>query len=248
MIRLFIQPGRLGSTASIFVSLAAAFLFGVPANAQSIQLLTTPHGPMRLSLPYGPGPHPVVIVLPDRPAADLRAEPYIDRLIEGGIAVLEAGLDDADEASVLLTTAGLRMEFTASYRALLDKTRIGYLGFGAGGRTALNASADIPVAAIYPSCEGLRPSRRDAPTLLLHPDNPAESAACHFVTPDAKPIPGATHGWDHRQGAWDDGVALLPHPDGSRQRIRSQGSGWATGEAATRVLRHFSSLPEWSAP
>jgi hypothetical protein len=55
-------------------------------------------------------------------------------------------------------------------------------------------------------------------------------------------VRGATHGWDHRQGAGDGGAALLPHPDGSRSRIFSRSSSRATEDAAWRVLRHFSSI------
>jgi hypothetical protein len=230
--------------------MAAALLLALPAAAEQIRLLSTPAGPMRLSLPVAPAaePHPLVIILPDRPAADLRAEPYIERLLQAGIAVLEVGLDDAEEASAILTRAGLHAALAEIAPHQPDETRIGFLGFGAGGRAVLDAPPDMPAAALYPSCPGLLPRPRIAATLLLHPDNPAEATACRLVTPHAQPIRGATHGWDHRQGAWQDGTALLPHPDGSGKRIRAQGNGWATDDAAERVLRHFRPLTEAPAP
>jgi hypothetical protein len=211
------------------------------AMAGHAPFLSTPYGSVSLLLPTdrGAGLHPVVLILSDRTGADGREKPYVDYLLEAGIAVLHLGVDDPGTAAPLLTLPWLRAIVLDIAPGRLDASRIGILGFGGGGRTALAASAEVTVAALYPSCFGLVPLQRVAPTLLLHPDDPAETAACRRVSPRAAAIRGATHGWDHGQALWEGGTAMLPHPDGSRTRIFARSEGWATQEAVARVLRHF---------
>ncbi|MCR0984659.1 hypothetical protein [Roseomonas populi] len=203
--------------------------------------LATPHGLAWLSLPQVPVevPRPVVLILPDLLGADGRERPYADLLLRAGIAVLTVGVEDAGPAMSLLDPAVLRDIVRRIAPGRLDTSRIGLLGFGGGGRAALASPAELPVAALYPSCAGLAPMDRTAATLLLYPDDPAEEAACRQVTPFAQAMEGAAHGWDHGQGPWVNRVSMMPHPDGSGARILARGDHWATEEAAGRVLRHF---------
>ncbi|MCO6414722.1 hypothetical protein JYK14_00815 [Siccirubricoccus sp. KC 17139] len=236
--------GRTGRAAGrLTLACAAALLLAAPgpARADEARTLWTPHGMAWLFLPpaAGPGPHPVVLVLADRPGADGRETPYLDYLLQAGIAVLKLMVDEPDAAMTLLTPPWLRRIARDIAPGRLDGTRIGLLGFGGGGRAALAAPPGLPAAALYPACAGLAPRHHTGPTLLLHPDDPAETAACRHVTPGAEPLRGATHGWDHGHGPWEDGTALLPHPDGSATRLFSRSDGRATQAAVARVVRHF---------
>lgn len=238
------SPSLPGWAIGFAVLACAAVLFlaaPCPARADEVPFLSTPQGSVWLFLPPGGGGsrHPVVLILADRSGPDGRAVPYVDYLLEAGIAVLELGSDDPDAAVSLLTPPRLRAIALDLAPGRLNTSLIGILGFGGGGRAALTAPAEVPVAALYPSCTGLSPSPRVAPALLLHPDDPAEAAACRRITPRAEAIRGATHGWDHWQGMREGGTALLPHPDGSRSRVFSRSGGRATQDAAARVLRHF---------
>ncbi len=231
---------------SVVLLCALALLLALPrsAKADDAPSLSTPSGMASLILPPDrrTSPHPVVLILSDRTGADGREAPYVDYLLGAGIAVVTLGVDEPERAAPLLTLPWLRAIALSIAPGRLDASRIGVLGFGGGGRAALAASAEVPVAALYPSCSGLPPSQSIAPMLLLHPDDPAEAAACRRVAPRPEAIWGATHGWDHGQGLWEGGTTMLPHPDGSRTRIFSRSDGWATQEAVARVLRHFETV------
>lgn len=237
---------------ALAIACAAAMLLTGPhlAEADDTPSLSVPHGLVWLVLPQARGtdPHPVVLILADRTGPDGREVPYVDYLLAAGIAVLQLGSDAPEEVAPLLAQPKLRAIARDIAPGLLDSSRIGILGFGGGGRAALAAPAEVPVAALYPACDGLSPASREAPTLLLHPDNREEGVACRFVIPQAETVGATTHGWDHGQGSWKGGTAMLPHPDGSRGRIFARGDGWATQESVARVVRHFRTAFDPAAP
>ncbi|WP_338664739.1 hypothetical protein VQH23_06100 [Pararoseomonas sp. SCSIO 73927] len=222
---------------------ALLLLSPYPAPAQGAIFLPTAGGNVLLSLPAsGVAPVPVVLILPDQLGADGRERPYAERLLEGGIAVLTVEMEGTEAAALLRNSPWLRDIVRRIAPGRLDGSRIGLLGFGGGGRAALSAPADLPVAALYPSCAGLTSLGRTAPALVLHPDDPAETVACRHLAPLAEVLEGAAHGWDHGQGPWANTTSMMPHPDGSGARIPARGDHWATEEAAGRVLRHFTAF------
>ncbi len=238
-----------GSRALALVG-AVMLILAVPCNARADETptLATPHGAAWLSLPSGrAGPFPAVLILSDRTGPDGREVPYADYLLAAGIAVIQLASDAPEEAAPLFTLSGLRAMARRLAPGQLDPARIGLLGFGAGGRAALAAS-EVPVAALYPACSGLPPTRHSGPTLLLYPDDPEEAASCARVDPRAEAVGTTTHGWDHGQGLWDGGTTMLPHPDGSRVRLFARSDGWATQESVARVVRYFRDVFETAEP
>jgi dienelactone hydrolase len=220
---------------------AAVLILAAPlhAGADEAPTLVPPNGAAWLSLPPSrAGPFPAVLILSDRTGPDGREVPYADYLLAAGIAVVQLDSDAPEEAAPLLTQSGLRALVHHLAPGHLDPERIGILGFGTGGRAALAAS-EVPVAALYPACGGLAPSLRSGPTLLLYPDDTEETVACLRVDPRAEAVGTATHGWDHGQGLWAGGTAMLPHPDGSRARLFARSDGRATKESVARVVRYF---------
>ncbi|MCW8087526.1 hypothetical protein [Sabulicella glaciei] len=179
-----------------------------------------------------------MLILADRTGPDGREAPYADYLLAAGIAVIQLGSDAPEEALPLLSMPGLLTLVRHLAPVKLDISRIGLLGFGAGGRAVL-AVSEGPAAALYPACRGLLPARRAAPTLLLHPDDPGEAVACLQVDPRAQAVALATHGWDHAQGLSAGATAMLPHPDGTRARVFARSNGGATQDSVALVVRHF---------
>jgi hypothetical protein len=226
---------------ALALTCAAVLNLAVPCHVASgeASMPAARDDPAWLSLPLeGKGPFPTVLILADRTGPDGREVPYADYLLAAGIAVVQLGSDTPEEAAPLLTLSGLRALVHRHAPGRLDPSRVGLLGFGAGGRTALTAS-EVPIAALYPACGGLPPSRRSDPILLLYPEDPREAAACRHVDPRAEAVATATHGWDHGQGLWAGGTAMLPHPDGSRARLFARSDAWATQATVARVVRYF---------
>jgi hypothetical protein len=196
---------------ALALACAAVLNLAVPCHVASgeASMLAARDDPAWLSLPLeGKGPFPTVLILADRTGPDGRELPYADYLLAAGVAVVQLGSDTPEEAAPLLTLSGLRALVHRLAPGRLDPSRIGLLGFGAGGRAALAAS-EVPIAALYPACGGLPPSRRSDPILLLYPEDPREAAACRHVDPRAEAVETATHGWDHGQGhcqvVWREG-------------------------------------------
>lgn len=233
---------------AVLVATILAPLLSTAARAERVLLVpsTGPLGMLRLSLPdpLTPAPFPVVILLPDGPDAGNRADPIVERLLERGIAVLEADADDGFPEDP--DPAALAEALEEAAPGWVSPTRLGILGFGAGARAALLWPAGLPVVALYPACAGAPVHVVATGALVLHADDSAERAACARLPVRAAVVPGATHEWDHGSGPDAEGVARLPHPDGSGTRITAVRYPWAIEWVADRVAAHFAAalLPE----
>ncbi|WP_376093381.1 hypothetical protein ACE7GA_25405 [Roseomonas sp. CCTCC AB2023176] len=222
--------------ALLAAALPATALPGAAEAQQTVLMpLGGPVGVIRLSLPdpLSPAPFPVVVLLPDGPDAGNRADPIVDRLLDRGIAVVEVDADDEPDP------AGLAEALEDTAPGWIAPGRIGVLGFGSGGRAALLWPGRGPVVVLYPACDGAPVPVVAAGALVLHADNAAERAACTSLPVRALPVPGATHAWDHRNGADEDAVARLPHPDGSGTRLTARRYPWAIEWVADTVASHF---------
>lgn len=100
-------------------------------------------------------PAPVVLMLADGPAPDLRAERYIEHLLWAGIAVLEPQADGPDLPRLL---GWLQMVQG------VNGERVGLLGRGAGAR--IPPGGNVPVVGsvlLYPGCGSPPPRPVRAP-------------------------------------------------------------------------------------
>lgn len=224
----------------LLATLAAALLPKAGWAERTVLLPSTgPIGVLRLALPdpLTLTPFPVVLLLADGPDDVGRADPVVDRLLERGIAVIEANVEEGYPGDP--DPAGLAEALEEAAPGWLAPARLGVLGFGAGARAALLWPAGVSVAALYPACAGT-PIRVVAEgALVLHADDPTERAACARLPVRAAAVPGATHAWDHRHGPDEQATARLPHPDGVGARLFARRYPWAVEHAADRVAAHF---------
>ena len=172
---------------------------------------------------------PLVILLPDALGDDGRAEPYAEALEARGIASLTLGLSmdwDAPDAPAVDPAASAAAADAAAAWAMtegFDPARIGVLGFGAGGRAALEAGGAMPVVALYPGCPGLRvaPGTR---ALILHGADAPGAAECAALagTPNVavQALPGVGHAWDAPGALWPAGHLLRDPAGGPLIRAR----------------------------
>jgi dienelactone hydrolase len=219
----------------------------------AIGILTLPRaapGTMRR-----PGaPWPVAILLPDGDGGTAGVIAYGDRLLENGIALLEAP-DGAEARTAAWLAAGLA---AIEGDARLDGRRVAVLGLGAGARAALLALAaqrpamatPVALALLYPGCDatlaeaarGLAAGR----VLLLHGEaDPANgTAACEALAAAIPPaararrrmLAGTGYGWDALGLAPAGAALLLPDPAGQGGRLRAWPDPAATLVAADHLL------------
>ncbi|MBS7813527.1 dienelactone hydrolase family protein [Roseococcus pinisoli] len=170
-----------------------------------------------LSLPHAPAEEraAAVLVLPDTLGPDRRADPYVDALNAAGLMVLEVDLEAvAETAQLSLTDAAALVLQELERDPRVVEGRIALLGFGAGGRAALQVSGDVARVALYPGCAGLGPLP-EAPRLIVHGDADAANRPedCQRLGGARTEIPGAGYAWD-RPPHGAEGPVLLPRPDG----------------------------------
>jgi dienelactone hydrolase len=117
--------------------------------------------------------------------------------------------------------------------------QLGVLGFGLGGRAALAAGENVPVAALYPGCTALS-LPQDAPALVLQG---AEMARGCEALPrrdrlQIRLLHGAGHGWDAPGALWPSPGPVLPDPAGGAP-LRARGDLAMTLDAAEAVADWF---------
>lgn len=211
----------------ILAALLAA-LFFVPAHATPVAepFPLRPHAAVTgvLSLPGASVEEraPAVLILPDTLGPDRRADPYVQALNAAGLITLEVDLEAIAEAAGLgLAEASLLVLRELARDPRVEPGRIGVLGFGAGGRAALQAEGvQAPIAALYPGCAGIAP-RAAGSTLILHgaadaANAPADCARLAEAMRGSTrvEIAGAGYAWD-RPSHGAEGPSLLPRPDGA---------------------------------
>jgi dienelactone hydrolase len=231
---------------------AALALQGAAAADVHVEMVATdgPAATLRLSLPEGlPAPFGVVILLPDSLGADRRSKPYLDRLASYGLATLEVELaeptpGDAPPIGEQLDGAVVQALGFVAQDGRLDATRIGLLGFGAGGRAVLRDPRGLPGVALYPGCD-LALGAPAARILLLHGELEEGAASCPAnVRPEAGGLAismaGATAAWDAPHSILSDALTLWPHPSGQGRSL-ARPSDAATAASAALAL-------DWLAP
>lgn len=179
---------------------------------------------------------PVVLMLADGPAPDLRGDRYIEHLLGAGIAVLEPQASIPDLPGVLDALAG---------EGAVDGGRLGLLTRGRGAHIDLTGTPIGASVLLYPGC-GLLPPPAAGAVLLIHGDaDPANTPAdCARMaeTWRARGLPvaqriirGAGYGWDLRP-VGPAGAEMLPRPDGLG-RLRAQAWPDAAEFAAHHAAR-----------
>jgi hypothetical protein len=212
-------------TLTMLVTLGFGTALAAPPSEHIVELVG-PVGVARLSLPDRPAPgRPVVVLVPDAPGADGRADVYVDTLLARGIATLELGLGPDTEWLADPTGPQAREALSTAIEFLvLDghlPSRIGLLGFGLGGRAALAHAGPQPVAALYACCVGLPTHGADRALVL---QGGRDLAGCDALPRggrlDLQVIPDAGHGWDIPGAYTATPAMLVPDPAGG-PRLRA---------------------------
>lgn len=188
----------------------------------------------------------IVLVLHDALAPDPRSEPYIDQLLDAGIAVLDIRHEGGVSADGIDIFAQIAEELKTRHGA------VGVLGFGAGAQSAARLQAPLAARALlYPGCQtlaGMDPPPA-AQVLLMHGAedgvNPirdcvavasrlsrAGMAVRHTV------FAHAGYAWDHPNYGLEQRL-LVPRPDGPG-RVVARPWPELTMLAATQVASFFS--------
>jgi dienelactone hydrolase len=235
----------------ILLAASAAIALQNAAAADVAVEVTATDGPaaaLRLSLPEGlRGPIGVVIVLPDSLGADMRAQPYLDRLASFGLATLEIELADPAPGDPMALVPLPAQYEGALAQALgyvagdprLAANGVGLLGFGAGARAILASGGGRRAVALYPGCDfALNPAQ--GPVLLIHGEAEEGAAACSANVLAAEggavlALRGQTAGWDVPAPTLSGAQTLWPHPSGQGRTI-TRPSDRATAVSAEAAL------------
>ncbi len=180
---------------------------------------------------------PVVLMLADGPAPDMRSDRHIEHLLGAGIAVVEPQGPTPDLAAILQSLV---------HRPEVDAGRIGLLARGRGARIDLPGSPILASVLLYPGCASPPPRPAPGAVLLMHGDaDPANPPAACAQLAEAwrgqglevahHVIRGAGYAWDIRP-VGPASAEMLPRPDGPG-RLRAEAWPAAAEFAAHRAAR-----------
>jgi len=190
-----------------------------PGQAREVRPISAGTVLGTVSLPVLGPPAGLVLLLPDGPVYDPRSAAYVEELLRNRLAALDVMHGGEDPAAVAAALPALHAQSGTT------GLPVGVLGFGAGGRDALDLGPGIAARVLlYPGCAGLAAAPSPAGnTLLLHgeadPANPPADCAALAERLDqagaARRIAyrAAGYAWDYPRYVLDRRV-YLPRPDG----------------------------------